>query len=83
MPSAIQVKENEKRKHASLTIVGMKQDLALRSGRLQGGVAWGVQLVEGVLSNDARYAQGKERMGIGIEGSYDGFAHGGKKKGLS
>jgi hypothetical protein len=31
MLSAIQVKENEKRKHASLTVVGTKQDSALRS----------------------------------------------------
>jgi hypothetical protein len=33
MLSAIQVKETEKRKHASLTIVGVRQDFALRIGR--------------------------------------------------
>ena len=32
MLSAIQVKENEKRKHASLTIVEAKHDFALRIG---------------------------------------------------
>lgn len=48
MPSAIQVNENEKRKHASLTIVGTKYDFALRVGRaerkpLHGGVTWGAK----------------------------------------
>ena len=33
MPSAKQVKENEKRKHASLTILEARQDFALRIGR--------------------------------------------------
>ena len=33
MPSAKQVKENEKRKHASLTILEARRDFALRIGR--------------------------------------------------
>jgi hypothetical protein len=50
MPSAIQVKENEKRKHASLTVVGTKQDLALRTGRqneshYKGPLLGGVQVL--------------------------------------
>jgi hypothetical protein len=62
MPSAIQVKENEKRRHASLTIVGTKRDFAFtiretRRKPLQGGVTWGGG--RGVLCNDARYAGGK------------------------
>jgi uncharacterized membrane protein len=55
MPSAIQVKENEKRKHASLTIVGTKYDFALRLGRRDESHYTGALLVggrnEGVLCN--------------------------------
>lgn len=70
MPSAIQVKENEKRKHASLTVVGTKQDSALRSR--------GVQLLEADIGQRTPdVAEGKERTGIGIEESYGVTAHGG------
>jgi hypothetical protein len=64
MPSAIQVKENEKRKHASLTIVGTKYDFALRLGGQDKnhytGTLFGGRN-DGVLCNDARYARGKNR----------------------
>jgi hypothetical protein len=65
MPSAIQVKENEKRRHASLTIVGTKRDFAFTIREterkpLQGGVTWGGgRKLRGVLCNDARYAKEK------------------------
>ena len=66
MPSAIQVNENEKRKHASLTIAGTKYDFALRVGRaerkpLHGGVTWGAKRGGAI---DARYARGKNRWEI-------------------
>jgi len=61
------VKENEKRKHASLTIVGLKRDLALRLGRQneshnKGALLGGARL-RGVSCDDARYARGKRTDG--------------------
>jgi hypothetical protein len=61
MPSAIQVKENEKRKHASLTIVEARLDFALRIGKTK-RMPRGGALVGRVLGSSARQIhQRKER----------------------